>query len=43
VIYADHPYILSIMSQGHDDVELGFEQIGQISRRVFDYQAGLGK
>jgi beta-lactamase class A len=41
VVYANHPYILSIMSQGHDDVELGFEQIGQISRMVYDYQAGL--
>ena len=43
VIYADHPYILSIMSQGHDDVELGFEQIGRISRIVYDYQVGMGQ
>lgn len=41
VVYADHPYILSIMSQGHDDVELGFEHIGQISKIVYDYQVGL--
>ena len=41
VVYADHPYILSIMSQGHGDVELGFEHIGQISRMVYDYQVGL--
>jgi beta-lactamase class A len=41
VIYAYRPYILSIMSKGHDDVELGFEKIGQISRMVFDYQVSL--
>jgi len=42
VIYWKRPYILSIMSQGHGDVELGFEEIGQISKKVFDYQVGLG-
>lgn len=42
VIYAAHPYILSIMSQGHDDVELGFEKIGEISRIVYDYQISGG-
>ncbi len=41
IIYADRPYILSIMSKGHDDVELGFEYIGRISQIVYDYQVGL--
>ena len=25
IVYATHPYIISVMSQGHDDVEAGFE------------------
>jgi beta-lactamase class A/glucose/arabinose dehydrogenase len=41
VVYADKPYIVSIMSKGHDDVEAGFERIGEISRMIFDYQNGL--
>ncbi|HHY76333.1 MAG TPA: hypothetical protein GX500_06150 [Firmicutes bacterium] len=41
IIYADHPYILSIMSQGHDDVEAGFELIGQLSRMIYEYQVRL--
>ncbi|NLA61108.1 MAG: serine hydrolase, partial [Firmicutes bacterium] len=41
IIYANHPYILSVMSQGHDDVEAGFELIGQLSRMIYDYQVGL--
>lgn len=41
IIYAAHPYILSIMSQGHDDVEAGFELIGQLSRIIYDHQVGL--
>ncbi len=41
VVYADKPYILSVMSKGHDDVEAGFERIGEISRMIFDYQNGL--
>ena len=41
IIFTDFPYILSIMSQGHEDVEAGFEKIGQISRLVFDYQQSL--
>ena len=35
VVYAAHPYILAVMSQGHGDVELGFEKIGEISRIVY--------
>ena len=38
IIYANHPYLLAIMSTGQDDVELGFEYIGQISRIIYDYQ-----
>ncbi|MGI6632941.1 MAG: serine hydrolase [Bacillota bacterium] len=41
IVYATHPYIISVMSQGHDDVEAGFELIGQLSRMIFDYQMGL--
>lgn len=41
IVFCDFPYILSIMSQGHADVEAGFEQIGQISRLIYDYQVGL--
>ena len=41
VIYAQRPYILSIMSKGHEDVEAGFEKIGEISRMIFDYQNAL--
>lgn len=41
VIYAERPYILSIMSKGHEDVEAGFEKIGEISRMIFDYQNSL--
>lgn len=41
IVFATHPYILSVMSQGHDDVEAGFELIGQLSRMIFDYQMGL--
>lgn len=43
VVYAERPYILSLMSKGHDDVEAGFERIGEISRMIFDYQNGLFK
>jgi beta-lactamase class A/glucose/arabinose dehydrogenase len=42
LVYAEHPYILAIMSRGHGDVELGFEHIGVISRMVYDYQARGG-
>ncbi len=41
VVYAERPYILSVMSKGHDDVEAGFERIGEISRMIFDYQNSL--
>ncbi len=41
VVYADHPYLIAIMSKGQDDVELGFERIGELSRIVFDYQMSL--
>lgn len=41
VIYAERPYILSVMSKGHEDVEAGFERIGEISRMIFDYQNSL--
>ena len=41
VVYADHPYLIAIMSKGQDDVELGFERIGELSRIVFDYQMAL--
>ena len=40
VIYAEKPYVLSIMSKGHEDVEAGFEKIGEISRMIFDHQMG---
>jgi hypothetical protein len=29
------------MSKGHEDVEAGFEKIGEISRMIFDYQNAL--
>lgn len=41
IVFADFPYVLSIMSEGHADVEAGFEQIGQISRLIYDYQVSL--
>jgi beta-lactamase class A len=41
IIYAEHPYILSIMSKGHEDVEAGFDQIAQISKMIYDYQVSL--
>ncbi len=40
IVWANHPYLIAIMSKGQDDVELGFERIGQLSRIVFDYQVG---
>ena len=40
IVYAQKPYILSIMSKGHDDVERGFEEIGRISQIVYEYQTG---
>lgn len=43
IVYADFPYIISIMSRGHGDVEVGFEKIGEISRIIFDYQNNLAK
>lgn len=42
VVYAARPYILSVMSRGHGDVELGFERIGELSRIVYDYQVSIG-
>ncbi len=41
IVFADFPYVLYIMSEGHADVEAGFEQIGQISRLIYDYQLSL--
>ena len=41
IVFSDFPYILSVMSRGHEDVEAGFEKIGQISRLVYDYQQSL--
>ncbi|MEW6046085.1 MAG: serine hydrolase, partial [Bacillota bacterium] len=43
IVFADFPYILSIMSEGHADVEAGFEKIGEISRLVYDYQRSLSQ
>lgn len=40
LVYAKHPYIVAIMSDGQGDIELGFEHIGEISRIIFDYQNG---
>lgn len=41
VVFANHPYLIAIMSKGQDDVELGFEQIGHLSRIVYDYQVEM--
>lgn len=41
VVYAKHPYVLAIMSKGHYDVEAGFEEIGRISKIIYDYQMSL--
>lgn len=41
IVFSDFPYILSIMSRGHQDVEAGFAKIGEISRTVYDYQQSL--
>jgi len=41
IVYAQHPYIVAIMSKGQEDVEAGFEQIGTISKMIYDYQASL--
>lgn len=41
VVYARHPYVLAIMSKGHYDVEAGFEEIGHISKVIYDYQMSL--
>ena len=30
IIYANYPYILSVMSQGHDDVEAGLNSSGVV-------------
>ena len=43
VVFADFPYVLSIMSEGHEDVEAGFEKIGEISRLIYDYQRSLSQ
>lgn len=41
VVYAKHPYVLAIMSKGHQDVEAGFEEIGRISKTIYAYQMSL--
>ncbi|QUL98716.1 MAG: serine hydrolase [Candidatus Fermentithermobacillus carboniphilus] len=41
VVYAGHPYIVAIMSKGHHDVEAGFEEIGRISKIIYEYQVNL--
>lgn len=41
IVYANHPYLIAIMSKGQDDVELGFEHIGHLSRIVYDYQVEM--
>ncbi len=41
VVYADHPYVVAVMSKGQDDVEAGFQRIGEISRLIYQYQESL--
>lgn len=41
IVYANHPYLIAIMSKGQDDVELGFEHIGHLSRITYDYQVEM--
>ncbi|MGE5486098.1 MAG: serine hydrolase [Ignavibacteriales bacterium] len=41
IVFARHPYILSILSQGQEDIEAGFAKIADISRLVYNYQESV--
>jgi len=41
IVFSRHPYILSILSEGQENVEAGFGKIAAISRIVYDYQEAL--
>ncbi len=41
IVFARHPYILSVLSQGQEDIEAGFRKIADISRLVYNYQEAV--
>ncbi|AEG16573.1 beta-lactamase [Desulfofundulus kuznetsovii DSM 6115] len=41
IVFAEHPYILVVLSKGETDVDKGFARIAEISRMVYDYQVNL--
>ncbi|SHF09763.1 beta-lactamase class A [Desulfofundulus australicus DSM 11792] len=41
IVFAEHPYILVVLSRGETDVDKGFARIAEISRMVYDYQMNL--
>lgn len=41
IIFANRPYVLTVMSQGISDEDAGFKTIAEISRIVYDYQQKL--
>lgn len=42
IVFAERPYILTVLSDGVYDVDQGFATIAEISRIVYDYQMSLG-
>lgn len=38
IVFAEHPYILVVLTKNVDDIDRGFERIAEISRIVYDYQ-----
>jgi len=41
IVFASHPYILSILSEGQEDIEAGFGRIADISRLVYYHQESV--
>lgn len=41
IVYADHPYIVAVMSKGQPDVEAGFEKIGELSKMIYNFQEAI--
>jgi beta-lactamase class A len=41
IVFTDHPYVLTVMSQGSSDEDTGFHDIAEISRLVYEYRQQL--
>ena len=41
IVFAKHPFILTVMSEGTTDEDTGFSNIAEISRLVYDFQQQL--